>query len=236
MAKNPAIPDRHIWQRLRPILAVSLAISTALFVWTFRVEIVHILADPVSLRTFAADAGWMGPLVLVVVNILQIVVAPIPGYGIYFLAGFLFGPLWGGVWGSIGLMSGAMTAMWLARRFGRPLVMRIIGDERFRRWEKVTHSESGTVWMLILLSPMGDTPYLLAGLSRVGFGKILVLTAGTRIPVAFAAAAAGAGVLFLNWWQLLILTSLLAGPLLLFLRYQPAVLAWIHRKANQRIE
>ena len=32
-------------------------------------------------------------------NAVQIVIAPIPGYVLQVAAGFLFGPFWGGVWG-----------------------------------------------------------------------------------------------------------------------------------------
>jgi hypothetical protein len=79
-------------------------------------------------------------------------------------------------------------------------------------------------------------PYYLAGLSHVGFVKVLLLTAIIRIPSVFVAAAAGAGVMFLSWWQLALLFALLAGFVLVFLRYHDRIIAWSERRVQRQIE
>ena len=103
------------------------------------------------------------------------------GYGVYLAAGWLYGFWWGGVWGSIGLLLGGMSAMYIGRRFGRPLVIRMIGAGTLARWERLTHSDSSLVWFGILLSPIGDAPFMLAGLASVRFRKILLLAIITRV-------------------------------------------------------
>jgi uncharacterized membrane protein YdjX (TVP38/TMEM64 family) len=183
------------------------------------------------LQALVVRLGWWGPLMLIGVNILQIVIAPIPGYAVYLVAGFLYGYFWGGVWGSVGLLSGGMIAMWLARRFGRPLGIRIIGDEQLKHWEELIHSDSWLVWGVILLSPVGDTPYYLAGLSHVSFVKIAVLSIITRVPVAFLAAALGEGAFQLNWWQQLGLVAALVVPILLFVRYRDRLFHWLRARS-----
>jgi uncharacterized membrane protein YdjX (TVP38/TMEM64 family) len=92
-----------------------------LLAWRFGPGLWALVQDEAALRGYIARLGWLGPLALIVINAVQIVVAPIPGYVIQGASGFLFGPLWGGVWGSIGLLIGAMLAMLLARVYGRDL-------------------------------------------------------------------------------------------------------------------
>ncbi|MEZ4662693.1 MAG: VTT domain-containing protein [Caldilineaceae bacterium] len=179
----------------------------------YRQELSPVLQDPTAMQAFIAALGWWGPLALIALNILQIVIAPIPGYAVYLIAGYLYGAFWGGVWGSLGLLLGSMCAMFVARRLGRPLVERLIDSKTLKRWESTLHSDSWWVWGVLLLSPIGDAPFLLAGLSSIPYSKILVLTLVTRVPMAFAAAALGAGVLHLAVWQVPLIAFLLLIPL-----------------------
>jgi uncharacterized membrane protein YdjX (TVP38/TMEM64 family) len=195
-----------------------------------------LLQDEQALEAWVISLGWMGPLALVALNAIQIVVAPIPGYVLQFAAGFLFGPVWGGVWGSLGLLLGASLAFWLTRVYGRPLAGRLVGDERLDKWQRVSHSHSTLVWFIILLSPTGDIPYFLAGLARVSFIKILVMTIIIRVPSAFVVAAAGAGVVLLTWWQVALLLVGLSLLFVLFLRYQEQIMRWTDRHVQRRVE
>jgi uncharacterized membrane protein YdjX (TVP38/TMEM64 family) len=219
MKQGFRLPDRFS-TRLKVILALALALIAAWVLWRFGGDILTLVEDESALRAWVSSLGWIGPLALVGVNVLQIVVAPIPGYAVYFVAGYLFGSVWGSIWGSVGLLAGGMTAMWLARIYGRPFVERMLGAERMARWERHTHSDSTWVWGLLLLSPVGDTPYLLAGLSTVGFRKVLLLTIITRVPFAVAAAAVGAGLMYLTWWQIAAVAAGAGLPLLILMQYR----------------
>jgi len=195
----------------------------------------YAINDQAAIQRFVDQLGWLGPVALILLNALQIIVAPIPGYIIQAAAGFLYGPLWGGIWGSLGLFLGAMTAMGLARRFGRPLVQKLVGAGRLAKWERMTHSESPLVWMIFLLGPTGDLPYHLAGLSRVSFLTIATITLFIRVPSVFVAAAVGAGVVTLSWWQFALLIAALSLLILLFIRYQVQVTAWFDQQVQQRL-
>lgn len=216
-------------------LAVGV-VGLAAGLWVTGPQLWTLIQDPARLEVWVESLGWFGPLALIALNALQIVIAPVPGYVVQLAAGFLFGPVWGGIWGSLGLLAGAALAFWLARLFGRPVAERLVGRGRLDQWEKVTYSTNTLVWFMILLGPTGDVPYFLAGLSRVSFVKVLLLTAIIRIPSAFVAAAAGAGVMFLSWWQLVLIIVGLAGVLLVFLRYHDRIIHWSDRTLQRQIE
>lgn len=188
------------------------------------------LQDEAALQRWIAQLGMWGPLALVALNAAQIVVAPLPGYVMQAVAGYLYGPLWGGVWGAIGLLVGATLAMVLARRLGRPVVERLVGAGRLERWEQVTFSTSTLVWFVILLAPSGDLPYFMAGLARVSILKILLLTAVIRVPTTMVVAAAGAGVWRLPGWQLALILGLLGLATVALMRHQDRLLAMVDRR------
>ncbi len=195
-----------------------------------------VLVDEQALAAWVHGLGWLGPLALVAVNALQILVAPIPSYVVQMAAGYLYGPLWGGLWGSLGLVLGGTLAFSLARRYGRPPAEYLIGHARLARWERVTHSTSTLVWFILLLGPTGDVPYYMAGMARVSLFKILAITLIVRVPTAFVVAAAGAGVMFLTWWQLALVLALLIGLVVVFMRYQDAIVAWGDAQVQRRLD
>jgi uncharacterized membrane protein YdjX (TVP38/TMEM64 family) len=204
-------------------------------VW-FGPQIWRLAQNEEALEAWVASLGWLGPFALVALNAIQIVVAPIPGYVVQLAAGFLFGPFWGGVWSSLGLLIGFSIAFWLARYYGRPLVGRLVGDERLAQWDHVGHSTSAVVWFILLVSPIGDLPYFLAGLAHVSYVKIFLITLLVRVPSTFVVAAVGAGVMVLAWWQIALLMVILLGILLLFLRYQDQFLRWSDRHMQRRVD
>ncbi len=214
---------RSKWNRywlLFPVLIILAFVG-----WRYAATLWAYLSDPVLVEVSVQQMGWYGPVALIVLNAVQIVVAPIPGYVVQVAAGYLYGPFWGGVYGSIGMLVGATIAFWLARFFGRPLVERLVGKGRLAKWETGTHSTSVVIWFLLLLGPTGDIPYFLAGLSSVSFVKIIVITALLRVPAVFLAAAAGA--MAIPWWQLIVIYSILALIAAVFLRYQNRLQVWM---------
>lgn len=191
--------------------------------------------DQQQLQAFVDQLGWFGPLALILLNALQIIVAPVPGYIIQAAAGFLYGPLWGGIWASLGLFAGSLTAMKLARLYGRPLVEKLVGVGQLAKWERVTHSDNPLLWTVLLLGPTGDLPYHLAGLSHVSFSLIALITFCIRMPSVFVAAAVGAGVVTLSWWQFTTLIVLLGAGVWVVLRNQAALTAWFEQQVHQRL-
>jgi uncharacterized membrane protein YdjX (TVP38/TMEM64 family) len=223
-----------IWLRQRwpwvlvVVLLIGLAFGLGPQIW-------QIARDEAALQSAIADLGWLGPLALVVINVLQIVIAPIPGYVMQAAAGYLYGPLWGGIWGSIGLLAGSMLAMGLARTFGQPLVERFAGAQRLAHWEGVTYSTSTLVWFTLLAAPTGDLPYFLAGLAHVSYWKIFALTLLIRVPATFVIAAVGAGMWSVTGWQLAGGIIAMGALLVVFYTYRQRLVTLLDRHVLRRL-
>lgn len=229
-------PNRQYRLNRKIIFGLAIGIIGGMILWRYGPVMRELVRDRERFQLFVDQLGWFGPIALVFFNALQIVVAPIPGYIVQLAAGFLYGPVWGGVWSTLGLFAGSMSAMWLARTYGRPLVERVIGAERLLQWEKHIHSESVYIWFILLLGPTGDAPFYLAGLSQVRFVHIALITLLIRVPSVFVAAAVGAGVVVLTWWQFTIIFVLFGAIAFTLLRHKETLSVWIDRLMQALIQ
>ena len=193
------------------------------------------LGEAESLTRFVVWLGWAGPLALIAINALQIIIAPLPNYAIFVVAGLLYGPVWGGVYGVAGMLLGGVCAMLLTRRFGRPLAERMVGAGRLDRWDKMQATQSVLSWSILFLAPVGDIPYFLAGLAHVSVAKVVIISAITRGPTIFLIATASSGATGMTWTQLALVILALVVIFGLLARYQQPVLAWFDRHVQPRL-
>lgn len=228
-SSTPGAKDHRLWL----VLLIFLLLAGSAYQWG--PQLWSVVQDRQALDAFVEQLGWLGPIALILFNTLQIVIAPIPGYAVQGTAGFLYGPFWGGVWGGLGLLCGSMLAMWLARAYGRPVAARLVGDERLSRWENISYGSNVLVWVVLLLGPTGDVPYFLAGLSKISFMKMALVTLFVRVPSAFVTAAIGSGALFLSWWQVACILGLLGIAFLAFMRYHEPIMNWVQRQTQRQV-
>jgi len=136
----------------------------------------------VVLRIWIEGLGPLAPIAFFLLNIIQIVVAPIPGYPVQVLGGILFGFIPGSIYTTGGMVAGGTLAAWLGRRLGRPWLEKRIGREALEQWGQMMHIDSFWLWWLILLVPLGDIPYFLAGLSRIRLSLFALAILTSRGP------------------------------------------------------
>ncbi len=174
-------------------LALAALVALAVLAWTFREPLQAHLRNIDEARTWFHNLGPVGPVVLIGLNALQIVVAPIPGYLVQIAAGWVYGVWPGALYGILGLALGATLAISLGRLLGRPFVSRIIGADRLARWEHVTRADKPWLWAILFLGPVGDIPYYLAGLSSYPIPKLVLTAVLVRSAGVVLATALGAG-------------------------------------------
>jgi uncharacterized membrane protein YdjX (TVP38/TMEM64 family) len=147
-----------------PWLAGALVILILAALWR---PLSQVGTDSSVWRAEIEGLGPLAPVAFFLLNVIQIVVAPIPGYPVQVLGGVLFGFIPGSIYAVGGMVFGGTLAAWLGRRLGRPWLEKRMGAETLRRWSQIMHINSFWTWWVILLIPLGDIPYFFAGLSRI---------------------------------------------------------------------
>lgn len=174
---------RSRWPRLGWLVLLLLIGGTLL--WQFSEPLGRILGDLEGLRAWVAALGAWGPIAIIVLGIVQVLIAPLPGYPLVFVSGLLFGGWWGAIYANIGMLIAGLLAARLARTFGRPLAERFVEGIHLQQAERLLASDSVWLWFFVLLLPTGDLPYFAAGLSRIPLRRFAVALFWARFPFTF---------------------------------------------------
>jgi uncharacterized membrane protein YdjX (TVP38/TMEM64 family) len=211
--------------KIKKVLLVILGIiliSTALVLIFRWLPIGDIITNRQKLLQWLAQYGRWAPLITIILHILQVLAAPIPGTAIDAVNGVLFGPWLGTLYSMIGLLIGSMLLMWLARRFGRPLVERYVEPELIIRLDNMVEQYGLVFIFLVFLLPFlpDDALCLLAGLTTFPLAVLFLLALVGRAP----------GVFFANWLgsQAKSLSPLQWGIVAVLLLIT-VVLVWVNR-------
>ncbi len=130
----------------------------------------------------------------ILLQVAQVVAAPLPGEVTGFLGGYLFGKFFGVVLSTIGLTLGSYAAFILARTFGRPLIEKFIPKSTIQRFDYLLHHKAAFLVFLLFLIPgfpkdwlcyilglghMTTTEFLVIGGTGRLFGTILLTLGGS---------------------------------------------------------
>ncbi len=144
----------------------------------------YIFSSPGKLRQLVHSWGVLAPLGTILLQLLQIVLAPLPGNLLTFAAGYALGFWPTIVWLMIGVLGGATLAFLLSRALGRRLLRVFVPGPALERFDRRV-IERGTFYLFLLLlvpNPIGDWVYYLAGLTRIPLPFFLLLVLLARLP------------------------------------------------------
>jgi uncharacterized membrane protein YdjX (TVP38/TMEM64 family) len=169
------------------------------------------LTDPQAFRAFVLGFGAWAPLVFVAIQSAQVVVAPIPGQVTGVAAGYLFGPLWGSVYSVLGIAIGSTLAFWLARRYGRAYVERVVTPETLARFDGLAADNAQTALLLAFLVPglPDDALCFVGGLTDVPLRRLVLVAVVGRAPSFVLSALVGAEAAGENWARAALLAAVL---------------------------
>ena len=152
------------------------------------------LTNKDEILDFVKSLGVLGPLAFIVIQVLQTVVAPIPGNVAGAIGGFLFG-WWGVLWTTIGSAIGFFIVFWLSRRFGRGFVEKIVKKTALEKFDYLAKEKGAFVFFLIFLIPglPDDIVGYLAGLTAIPIKKLMAMAIIGRMPSVIATNMFGSG-------------------------------------------
>lgn len=132
-----------------------------------------------QLELFIRQSSFWGPLLFIVIQIAQVVIAVIPG-GLTCLAGVVFfGPWYGFLYSAVGILIGSCINFYLARRYGEKFIRLFVSDETYEKTKKkfLTGKKFDVVFTAAILLPCApdDVLCMLAGLTDMSWRKFLTI-------------------------------------------------------------
>jgi uncharacterized membrane protein YdjX (TVP38/TMEM64 family) len=119
----------------------------------------------------------------IVLQILQVIAAPIPGEATGLIGGYLYGPVLGTIYSTIGLTVGSWIAFMLARIFGMPLVEKVVKPEVIEKYDHFLEHQGAFVSFLLFLIPGFPKDYLcyIMGVSHMPTRMFIIISTVGRL-------------------------------------------------------
>ena len=146
--------------------------------------LIRFLADPERVRAWIEGLGVWGPLALIAMIIVQTVLSVSPVSLLAVVGAYVFGFWQGVLYAFIGLAIGSTLCMILGRRFGRPLVDRLIDPKSIATFDRFTEKRGPIFFFIIFVMPWvpDDLACYAIGLSPLSLKLMIPLAAFGRMP------------------------------------------------------
>ena len=174
--------------------------------------------------------GIFAPLLFVLLQVLQVVIAVIPGGPVPIIGGILFGQ-WGGLFLSLArFFLGTVLVYYLVQWIGRPLVDRFVSESHFKKFDFLLDGKRTEllIFLVFLLPglPKDALTYLVSFNPKIKPMYLFFLTTLGRTPATVLTVFMGKSL----WEGNYILTIVLAGVIVLL----AAAGIFIKRKVDKR--
>ena len=116
--------------------------------------------DQKRLIAWIRSLGAWGFAGFILLQVVQVVAAPIPGEASGVLGGYLYGPVVGTALSTVGLTIGSFLAFSLSRFFGRPLTEKFVDAKTMERFDYLLHHKGAFLVFLLFLIPGFPKDYL----------------------------------------------------------------------------
>jgi len=182
----------HIWLRLLILVVIVGGLTLILY----ETGVIQFFLNKKRMAHYLDSLGPWSVVVFILLQVAQVVAAPIPGEVTGFLGGYLFGKFFGVVLSTIGLTLGSYIAFLLARTFGRPLIEKFIPKSTLQRFDYLLHHKGAFLVFLLFLIPgfpkdwmcyilglghLTTTEFLVIGGTGRLFGTILLTLGGSYL-------------------------------------------------------
>lgn len=194
----------------------------------------EIFKDREELRHYIESWGVWAPAAFIVLQGLQVVMAPIPGEFTGAVGGFIFGTWPNIIYSTVGLTVGSLGAFLAARIIGLPLVRLFVSTKPLERFHFLTERR-GIVLALILFTIPGfpkDALCYILGLSPMGLVPFTFACAVGRIPGTMMLSYCGCAAYDENWSLLIMISAVCAVLLGGFWLFRDRIDSWLRTRKS----
>lgn len=189
-----------------------------------------------ALQAYVEGWGVWAPVVFILLQIAQVICAPIPGNVTTLAGGAMFGFLPAFLYSTLAIFLGSLVAFGLGRWFGRPIIDKLAPKDVVDKYLGVLAQKQKLTLGLLFLLPFfpDDVLCLLAGLTGYTWPFFMVLVLVTRPWGLLFSALVGAGTLDMPLWAWIVVGAVSAAALYLSARYGAKLEDWLLKKVLKK--
>ena len=189
-----------------------------------------------QLRKTILAKGVFAPLIFIGLQILQVVIAPIPGEATGAFGGYLFGALPSFAYSSIGLTIGSCLAFMIARLLSDLIRRRLEQSAIYQRFNHLVSKGDFVIPFVLFLIPgfPKDSLAYLLGMSHMPLPVFLFITGVGRMPGTLLLSFQGAEIYQGNYLKFLVLLAISAIIAIPYALYHKRILAWLTHYSRRK--
>lgn len=184
-----------------------------------------------ELRNYISQFGGYAVLIAFIMQVLQVVVLPVPGFIAIGATVALFGSFKGALISFAGIMAGSLIAFFVGRVLGYKVASWLVGKQALNKGINSVKGKDRVVLTFMFLFPFfpDDVLCFVAGLSSMSKRYFIIMVTITRLISVFTTAYSVDGKIipYDTWWGLLIWAVLIIGS---------AIIGYFVYKNGEKIE
>lgn len=215
---------------------VFLGYVNRIYLWGKITNFYHIFSDRDQIKVFIASFDNGAPLVFIITQILQVLLAPFPGEATGFIGGFLFGPAKGFLYSSIGLTLGSLLNFSVGRFLGKHYVRKLIPAHQLERLDRIVKRQGVIVLFVLFVFPGFPKDYLclFLGLTALPFTVFLLIATIGRMPGTLMLSLQGAYVFEQRYGLFALIMGVCLVIVFLAYFYRDPLYRWLERFNGNR--
>lgn len=210
------------------LLGLTLLLSIGLLIY-YSPALIEIMSSMDHFSAYIRSTDHWGPVMFILFQILQIVVAPIPGEVVQIAGGYIYGVTLGSLYTTLGLILGSAIAFYFTRFIGRDYISKILQKKKYKWMTFIYDEKKFSVFLFIFFVIPGlpkDLLVFVAALTSMGsFRFFLILIVG-RLPWIIASAAVGSTIQMQQYSIAIIITVIAVIGFVLGYIYKDKLIKW----------
>lgn len=187
--------------KLNPHIAIKIVFAllfvTGICYATIRFgpELTRLVSDPHTFREHILSFDPWSAVVFMLFQVIQVVIAVIPGEPVQIAGGYIFGTVWGTVYSILGITAGYIIVFSSVKLLGFPLVKALVPEKDLEKLSTLINSPKleTTIFLLFLIPGIPkDILVYVAGLTPIRPVLFFIIITLARLPAMIGSSYVGA--------------------------------------------
>jgi uncharacterized membrane protein YdjX (TVP38/TMEM64 family) len=184
-----------------------------------------------QVEQFVAAFGRGAPLAFMSLQVLQVVLAPVPGEATGFIGGYIFGTARGFIYSSLALAAGSWINFAIGRFLGRRYVRRWIPTDKLARFDLLLKRQGIIVLLILFIFPGFPKDYLclFLGITAIPLQAFLLIASIGRMPGTLILSLQGEFLFQKNYAVFAVVFGVMVLVAALSIRYRQTIYRWMEK-------
>jgi uncharacterized membrane protein YdjX (TVP38/TMEM64 family) len=203
--------------------------------WDKTVFYYDMFTDREKIKAIVGSFGAAAPAAFILIQILQVIFAPVPGEATGFIGGYIFGAVNGFIFSTIGLTAGSWINFMIGRFLGKRYIRKIIPPDSLQKFDTALKHQGIFVILVLFIFPGFPKDYLclFLGISSIPIKAFLIIAALGRMPGTFMLSLQGASLYDKSYKAFVLITVFFIISAITGYVYREHLYRWIDKMNNK---